>query len=132
MRIRDWSSDVCSSALASWETCTIAESGQQTATIKGFFLRLSKPFAHIAGQQVDVRLTAPDGYLARCRYLIASSARASNVIEIAVECLPDGEAPTFLHNLVAVGDEIDLSGPIGRQFLCPSLRHRPVVLKRVV
>src|SRR3546814_7743445 len=37
---------------ASWQTCTIAEIVQQTPSIKGFFLRLSKPFAHIAGQHV--------------------------------------------------------------------------------
>src|SRR3546814_3129489 len=57
---------------ASWQTCTIAEIVQQTPSIKGFFLRLSKPFAHIAGQHVDVRLTAPDGYVAMRSYSIAS------------------------------------------------------------
>src|SRR3546814_10549031 len=70
---------------ASWQTCTIAEIVQQTPSIKGFFLRLSKPFAHIAGQHVDVRLTAPDGYVAMRSYSIASSPSASNVIELAVE-----------------------------------------------
>ena len=44
---------------AFWQSCFIDEIVQQTPSIKSFFLRLSKPFAHIAGQHVDVRLTAP-------------------------------------------------------------------------
>ena len=80
---------------ASWQTCTIAEIIQQTPSIKSFFLRLSEPFAHIAGQHVDVRLTAPDGYVAMRSYSIASSPSASNVIELAIERLPDGEVSPF-------------------------------------
>src|SRR3546814_9110597 len=90
---------------ASWQTCTIAEIVQQTPSIKGFFLRLSKPFAHIAGQHVDVRLTAPDGYVAMRSYSIASSPSASNVIELAVERLPDGEVSPFFHDIVARSEE---------------------------
>ena len=68
---------------ASWQTCTIAEIIQQTPSIKSFFLRLSEPFAHIAGQHVDVRLTAPDGYVAMRSYSIASSPSASKRLLIA-------------------------------------------------
>jgi ferredoxin-NADP reductase len=48
--------------IASWQSCVIGEIVQQTPSMKSFFLRLSKPFAHIAGQHVDVQLIAPDGY----------------------------------------------------------------------
>ena len=48
----------------SWQSCVIDDIIQQTPSIKSFFLRLSKPFAHTAGQHVDIRLTAPDGYSA--------------------------------------------------------------------
>src|SRR3546814_15323048 len=104
-------------------TCTIAEIVQQTPSIKGFFLRLSTPFAHIAGQHVDVRLTAPDGYVAMRSYSIVSSPSASNVIELAVERLPAGAVSPFFHDLVAVGDEIELRGPNGGHFLWPEDRH---------
>ncbi|MDF5988346.1 hypothetical protein P4131_31665 [Pseudomonas aeruginosa] len=58
----------------SWQSCVIDDIIQQTPSIKSFFLRLSKPFAHTAGQHVDIRLTAPDGYSAMRSYSIASSA----------------------------------------------------------
>src|SRR3546814_11046711 len=70
---------------ASWQAGTVAEIIQQTPSIKSFFLRLSEPFEHIAGQHVDVRLTAPDGYVAMRSYSIASSPSASKVIELAIE-----------------------------------------------
>jgi ferredoxin-NADP reductase len=92
---------------------------QQTPSIKSFFLRLSKPFAHIAGQHVDVRLTAPDGYRAMRSYSIASAATSSGTIELAIERLPDGEVSSYFHDVAAVGDEIELRGPLGGHFLWP-------------
>src|SRR3546814_2484178 len=87
---------------ASWQAGTVAEIIQQTPSIKSFFLRLSEPFEHIAGQHVDVRLTAPDGYVARRSYSIASSPSASKVIELAIERLPDGVVSPFFHDIAAV------------------------------
>lgn len=104
---------------AVWQSCTIDEIVQQTPSIKSFFLRLSKPFAHIAGQHVDVRLTAPDGYTAMRSYSIASSATSSPIIELAIERLPDGEVSSFFHEVAAIGDEIELRGPLGGHFLWP-------------
>lgn len=104
---------------ASWQSCVIDEIVQQTPSIKSFFLRLSKPFAHIAGQHVDVRLTAPDGYSAMRSYSIASAAISSPTIELAIERLPDGEVSSFFHDVAAIGDEIELRGPLGGHFLWP-------------
>lgn len=108
-----------SARTASWQSCVIDEIVQQTPSIKSFFLRLSKPFAHIAGQHVDVRLTAPDGYSAMRSYSIASAATSSPTIELAIERLPDGEVSSFFHDIAAVGDEIELRGPLGGHFLWP-------------
>jgi ferredoxin-NADP reductase len=113
---------------APWQTCTIAEIVQQTPTIKSFFLRLSEPFVHIAGQHVDVRLTAPNGYVAMRSYSMASPPTASDIIELAVERLPDGEVSPFLHDVAAVGDEIELRGPLGGHFLWPEHATAPVLL----
>jgi ferredoxin-NADP reductase len=113
---------------ASWQTCAIAEIIQQTPSIKSYFLRLSEPIAHIAGQHVDVRLTAPDGYVAVRSYSIASSPSASNVIELAIERLPDGEVSPFFHDIAAVGDEIELRGPLGGHFLWPERVTAPILL----
>lgn len=102
-----------------WQSCVIEDIVQQTPSIKSFFLRLSKPFAHIAGQHVDVRLTAPDGYSAMRSYSIASAAISSPVIELAIEHLPDGEVSSYFHEVAAVGDDIELRGPLGGHFLWP-------------
>lgn len=102
-----------------WQSCVIEDIVQQTPNIKSVFLRLSKPFAHIAGQHVDVRLTAPDGYSTMRSYSIASAATASPTIELAIERLPDGEVSSFFHDVAAIGDEIELRGPLGGYFLWP-------------
>lgn len=111
-----------------WQSCAITEIVERTPSIKSFFLRPSEPFAYIAGQHVDVRLTAPDGYVALRSYSIASAPGASNVIELAIERLPDGEVSPFFHDVAAVGDEIELRGPIGGHFLWPERATAPVLL----
>lgn len=113
---------------ASWQTCTIAQITRQTPSIKSFFLQLDEPFAHIAGQHVDVRLTGPDDYVAMRSYSIASSSRTSNLIELAIEYLPEGEVSPYFHDIVAVGDKIELRGPIGGHFLWPEPATEPVLL----
>ena len=113
---------------ASWQSCVIDEIVQQTPSIKSFFLRLSKPFAHIAGQHVDVRLTAPDGYSAMRSYSIASSVISSPTVELAIERLHDGEVSSFFHDIAAIGDEIELRGPLGGHFLWPEPAADAVLL----
>jgi ferredoxin-NADP reductase len=116
------------SAQIAWQSCVIVEIVQQTPSIKSFFLRLSKPFAHIAGQHIDVRLTAPDGYSAMRSYSIASSTISSPIIELAIERLPDGEVSQFFHDVATTGDEIELRGPLGGHFLWPEPSVEPVLL----
>ncbi|MES3045548.1 ferredoxin reductase [Sphingomonas faeni] len=111
-----------------WQSCMIEDIVQQTPSIKSFFLRLSTPFAHIAGQHVDVRLTAPDGYSAMRSYSIASAAISSPTIELAIERLPDGEVSSYFHDVAAVGDEIELRGPLGGHFLWPEPAADAVLL----
>lgn len=118
----------CRAQSASWQTCIIDEIVQQTPRIKSFFMRLSTPFAHVAGQHVDIRLTAPDGYVAMRSYSIASSPSGSGVIELAIELLPAGEVSLFFHEIAVVGDEVELRGPLGGHFLWPELASGPVLL----
>lgn len=111
-----------------WQTATITEIVAQTPTIKSYFLRLERPFTYLAGQHVDVRLTAPDGYVAMRSYSIASPPSSSDVIELAVERLPDGEVSPFFHDVAVVGDDIELRGPIGGHFLWPEPATGPILL----
>ena len=84
--------------------------------MRSFTFALPKPFDFNAGQHVDVRLTAPDGYSAQRSYSIASAPGARE-IELAIERLDDGEVSPFFHEAAAVGDEIELRGPIGGHFI---------------
>ena len=85
---------------------------------KTFRLALDRPTGHRAGQHYVVRLTAPDGYTASRSYSVASRARRqSSEFELTVERLEDGEVSTFLHDVVEVGDELEVRGPIGGYFV---------------
>ena len=113
---------------AEWQKVTIVDVVERTPTIKSFILRLSSPFVHAAGQHVDVRLTAPDGYVAMRSYSIASSPSSTDVIELAIERLPDGEVSPFFHDIARIGDEIELRGPLGGHFIWPGDTDKPVLL----
>jgi ferredoxin-NADP reductase len=69
-----------------------------------------------AGQHIDVRLSAPDGYAAERSYSIAS-APGDPRVELAIESLRDGEVSGFFHDVAQVGDTIDVRGPIGGHFV---------------
>ena len=109
--------DAAPPARIAWQTATITAIEARTPTLRSFFFRLPRPFRFHAGQHVDVRLTAPDGYQAQRSYSIASAPDAGDDIELAIERLDDGEVSPFFHDVAAVGDGIELRGPIGGHFV---------------
>ena len=82
---------------------------------------------HLAGQHVDVRLTAGDGYQAQRSYSIASAPEDMG-LTITVERLEDGEVSPYLVGEVRVGDKIELRGPIGGYFVWRADDQRPLLL----
>jgi ferredoxin-NADP reductase len=115
-------------AQSPWQTVTIARIEKRTPRVTSFFLQPSRPFAYHAGQHVDVRLTAPDGYQARRSYSIASAPEAGETIELAIERLDDGEVSPFFHDIAAVGDEVELRGPLGGHFVWSDSDGGPIIL----
>ncbi|RUW71226.1 FAD-binding oxidoreductase, partial [Mesorhizobium sp. M1E.F.Ca.ET.063.01.1.1] len=111
-----------------WQTATISRIEKRTPRVTSFWFQPSRPFTHLAGQHVDVRLTAPDGYQARRSYSIASAPEAGAGIELAIERLDDGEVSPFFHDVAAVGDEIELRGPLGGHFIWEASDGGPVLL----
>lgn len=111
-----------------WQTAKITRIEKRTPRVTSFFFLLSRPFAYRAGQHVDVRLTAPDGYQARRSYSIASAPEAGATIELAIEKLDDGEVSPFFHEVAAVGDEIELRGPLGGHFVWSDSEGGPILL----
>ena len=100
-----------------WQTATVTEIIRRSPTVLSFFFRLPEFIPFIAGQHVSVRLTAPDGYRAQRSYSITSAPETTDHIELAIERLDDGEVSPFFHEVVEVGDEIELSEPIGGHFI---------------
>ncbi len=111
-----------------WQKATLRRIVQQAPRVKSFFMELSQPFAFLAGQHVDVRLTAPDGYQVERSYSIASAPEVPGPIEITIDRLDDGEVSPFFHDVAAVGDEIELRGPFGGHFIWSQEDGGPVVL----
>src|ERR1700744_3007303 len=103
-----------------WQMAKVTEIRPETATAKTFRLELPTPVPYLAGQHFILRLTAPDGYVAQRSYSVGSAPAEdgpSAAVELTVERLPDGEVSSFLHDVVAVGDELEVRGPIGGWFV---------------
>jgi ferredoxin-NADP reductase len=82
---------------------------------------------HLAGQHVDVRLTAEDGYTAQRSYSVAS-APAGSQVELTVQRVADGEVSPYLADVLEVGDQIELRGPVGGWFVWRVEETAPVLL----
>jgi len=101
----------------SWQTATVVAVHDETERAKTFRLSLADAIRHRPGQHYVVRLTAPDGYTASRSYSVASAPDDSGEIELTVELLDGGEVSSFLHDIVEVGDELEVRGPIGGWFV---------------
>jgi len=110
-----------------WRVGTLVDAHDETATARSLRLRVDDWPGHVAGQHVDIRLTAPDGYTATRSYSIAS-APAGDDIEVTVEELPDGEVSPYLVRSVSVGDRLELRGPLGGWFVWRAAETEPVQL----
>jgi len=111
-----------------WQSSAVIAIEPRTPTVKSFFFKLPRALNFIPGQHMDVRLTAPDGYQAQRSYSIASAPEGTDCIELAIELLQDGEVSPFFFDTVAVGDEIELRGPIGGHFRWSVEDGGPVLL----
>lgn len=99
-----------------WQNATLTSIVAQTTRIRSFFFRLPQRLPFVAGQHIDVRLTAPDGYQAQRSYSIASAPESGGDLELVIERLDAGEVSAFFHDVAVVGDEFELRGPIGGYF----------------
>ena len=111
-----------------WQDATVASLAVRTPRIKSVVLSPSRPFGFRAGQHVDIRLTAEDGYRAVRSYSIASGPETTGTLELAIERLDDGEVSPFFHDVVAAGDVIEVKGPLGGHFVWPGADAGPVLL----
>ncbi|HSB67016.1 MAG TPA: ferredoxin reductase [Anaerolineales bacterium] len=111
-----------------WQVSTVVKVKVETHNVKTFTLALPNWMPHKAGQHYDVRLTAPDGYQAQRSYSIASNPEQIGEIDLTVERLEEGEVSTYLHDVLIVGDQVELRGPIGGYFVWEADMGGPLFL----
>jgi len=110
-----------------WLVGTVATVQTQTPSGRSIVVSLPGWPGNIAGQHVDVRLTAPDGYQAVRSYSIAS-AGPSEMVELAVDKIPTGEVSPYLVDDLQPGDMLELRGPLGGWFVWKPEQTGPVQL----
>ena len=99
----------------------------ETPTVKTLVLDVDGWPGHRAGQHVDVRLTAEDGYQAERSYSIASAPDGA-LVELTVERVEDGEVSPYLTEEAGPGDQMEIRGPVGGYFVWDPRPGGPVLL----
>jgi ferredoxin-NADP reductase len=112
----------------SWQLGEVLATKAETARTKSITLALPNWMGHQAGQHVDVRLTAEDGYQAERSYSIASPPEEAPRVTLTVERIDDGEVSPYLTEDLRVGDKLELRGPIGGYFVWEAQMGGPLLL----
>jgi ferredoxin-NADP reductase len=110
-----------------WRVAEVVNVVPQTPRVKTIAFDVPGWPGHRAGQHVDVRLTAEDGYQAQRSYSIASAPDGTRV-GLTIERLDDGEVSPYLADELGPGDQIELRGPVGGYFVWEPALGGPLLL----
>ena len=110
-----------------WRRARFAERRPQTATARSLLFTVQDWPGHLPGQHVDVRLTADDGYQAVRSYSLASPADGDR-LELGVQTVADGEVSPYLADVLPVGADVEVRGPLGNWFVWRPDQADPVLL----
>jgi len=110
-----------------WQVARVVELVAENARTTSLVLRPPGWPGHLAGQHLDVRLTAEDGYQSQRSYSIASAPEDEHLV-LTVERLDDGEVSPYLTETVQPGDELELRGPVGGYFVWEQSLGGPLLL----
>jgi len=111
----------------SWHVAKVIERRAETKTASTLVLEVPGWQGHDAGQHVDVRLRAADGYTAVRSYSIASAPNEER-LELSIELMPDGEVSPYLVQTIAPGAPLEILGPIGGWFIWKPDQPEPAQL----
>jgi ferredoxin-NADP reductase len=110
-----------------WHQATLVDAVPLNLNARSITFEVPDWPGNLAGQHVDIRLTAADGYQAVRSYSTASTGTGTRV-ELGVEKLPDGEVSPFLVDGIEIGDSVEIRGPLGRWFVWTEDLTSPVQL----
>lgn len=110
-----------------WRVADVVSSIPETETARTIGLRVNGLNGNLAGQHIDIRLTADDGYMAVRSYSVAR-AGMDETLEITVDELANGEVSPYLVRELAVGDQLEIRGPVGGWFVWKPTDKNPVQL----
>ena len=110
-----------------WRLASLVERRRETESASTLVLGVAGWPGHLAGQHVDVRLTAPDGYQAARSYSLAAATNGDQ-IEITVQRVSDGEVSSYLADDARSGDSVEVRGPVGGWFVWKPEDSGPVLL----
>ncbi|MFF9210123.1 MULTISPECIES: ferredoxin reductase [unclassified Streptomyces] len=109
-----------------WQTATLTEIRRETARASTFRLTVPGWPGHLPGQHLQLRLTAPDGYVAQRHYSIASAPHDGGHIELTLDHVEGGEVSGWFHTVARPGDTVEVRGPVSGFFAWPG--DRPALL----
>jgi ferredoxin-NADP reductase len=110
-----------------WRAARLTDARAETASARTLRFDVAGWPGHLAGQHVDVRLTAEDGYTAQRSYSL-SAPSDGETIEITVQLVEDGEVSPYLVRDIEVGDAVEVLGPLGGWFVWRPEQTEPVLL----
>ncbi len=110
-----------------WRLAEVAEVVPETPRVRSLVLEVPGWEGHRAGQHVDVRLTAEDGYRAQRSYSIATAPEDER-LALTVDRLEGGEVSPYLTDVLMTGDKLELRGPIGGYFAWEAQDGGPLLL----
>jgi ferredoxin-NADP reductase len=110
-----------------WRVATLVERRVETGAAATLVFEVPGWSGHLAGQHVDVRLTADDGYTAQRSYSIAAPADGERV-ELTVQRVEDGEVSPYLTDTLGIGESVEVRGPVGGWFVWRPAATEPVLL----
>lgn len=110
-----------------WRAAELLERRAESETATTLVFRVPDWPGHLAGQHVDVRLTAEDGYSTQRSYSLASAPDGDRV-ELTVQRVDDGEVSPYLTGVLMPGDLVEIRGPVGGWFVWRPERTEPVLL----
>ena len=110
-----------------WMAATVTEVRDETPRVRSIVFECPGWDGHHAGQHVDIRLTAEDGYQAQRSYSIASAPEDDHLV-LTIERLQDGEVSPYLFDVVQPGDQLEMRGPIGGYFIWDGSGAEPLFM----